>query len=243
VSQPLRVALLSHHQLTHAGLTHLLSQDNSRASVVGGPIDIGHLDRFDVVVFDLAGPHGPIPDHLAILLAEHVPVVALTSYERSHLAETALAMGVAEVVHLDVDAAGLLQALERAVSGRPTNVVAFRSRYRDTARTHAQLTAREVSILELVGAGLLNQDIADQLYLSVNTVKTYIRTAYRKIGVTRRAEAVLWAVHHGLIPRPLGVPLEPVRFGVDLEANRIDRPTTVQPRLGDAMAAVHQLPV
>jgi DNA-binding CsgD family transcriptional regulator len=45
-----------------------------------------------------------------------------------------------------------------------------------------------------------NQDIASQLYVSINTVKTYIRSAYRKIGVTRRAQAVLWAVHHDLGP-------------------------------------------
>jgi DNA-binding CsgD family transcriptional regulator len=64
------------------------------------------------------------------------------------------------------------------------------------------LTERETSVLELVGSGLTNQDIADRLYLSVNTIKTYIRSAYRKIGVTRRTEAVLWAVHHDLTSAP-----------------------------------------
>lgn len=62
----------------------------------------------------------------------------------------------------------------------------------------ARLTEREMSVLELVGSGLTNQDIADRLYLSVNTIKTYIRSAYRKIGVTRRSEAVLWVVHRDL---------------------------------------------
>ncbi len=64
--------------------------------------------------------------------------------------------------------------------------------------THFGLTDRELSILELIGSGMRNQDIARQLFLSVNTVKTYIRSAYRKVGVTRRAEAVRWAVRHEL---------------------------------------------
>ena len=201
VGSALRVAVFSRHQLTRAGLDRMLSHDAARASVVLGLIDVGHLERLDVVLFDLAGQRGPVPDDLALLLAEGVPVVALTSYEGSHLAETALALGVADIVHLDVDADELLRTLERAAAGETTSLLAYRRRHSGTALSEVRLTDRELSILELVGAGVLNQDIADRLYLSLNTVKTYIRTAYRKIGVTRRAQAVRWAVHHGLTPR------------------------------------------
>ena len=45
-------------------------------------------------------------------------------------------------------------------------------------------------MLALITQGLSNQEIADRTYLSINSVKTYIRTAYRKIGVTRRSQAV-----------------------------------------------------
>ena len=91
--------------------------------------------------------------------------------------------------------------LERAASGETATLLAYRQRHSGTAIAGVKLTDRELSILELVGSGVPNQDIADRLFLSVNTVKTYIRTAYRKIGVTRRAQAVRWAVHHGLTPR------------------------------------------
>jgi two-component system, NarL family, response regulator LiaR len=247
VGPALRVAVFSQHQLTRSGLTHLLAHDSSRALLVEGPTGAGHLGRCDVVVFDLLGDParhlGPVPDDLAVLLGERVPVIALTSYATSHLAETALAMGVADIVHPDVDAEGLLVTLERAGAGQTTTLAAYRGRHRDVRRAGINLTDRERVILELVATGLPNLDIAERLYLSINTVKTYIRTAYRKIGVTRRAEAVLWAVHHGLVPRPLRVPLQPVGFGVDLEANGVDRDPALQPGLGDAVAAVHQLPV
>jgi DNA-binding NarL/FixJ family response regulator len=62
------------------------------------------------------------------------------------------------------------------------------------------LTPREAEILSLVTQGLTNHEIGAQLYLSINSVKTYIRAAYRKIEVTRRAQAVAWGMEHGLAP-------------------------------------------
>ena len=59
------------------------------------------------------------------------------------------------------------------------------------------LSEREAEIVSLITHGLGNEDIADRLFLSINTVKSYIRTAYRKMGVTTRSQAVLWGVDHG----------------------------------------------
>ncbi|WP_193609164.1 LuxR C-terminal-related transcriptional regulator [Nocardioides lijunqiniae] len=67
-----------------------------------------------------------------------------------------------------------------------------------------QLSSRETEILSLIVRGLSNQEIADAAYLSINSVKTYIRTAYKKMGVTRRSQAVVWAMQHGFEPPPAG---------------------------------------
>lgn len=61
-----------------------------------------------------------------------------------------------------------------------------------------QLSSREREIVSLVGAGLSNAQIASRLFLSVNTLKSYIRSAYRKMGVETRAGAVRWAIRHDL---------------------------------------------
>lgn len=58
------------------------------------------------------------------------------------------------------------------------------------------LSRREAQVLRLIGEGRSNQDIAAAIFVTVNTVKSYIRTAYRKIGVTSRAQAVRWALVH-----------------------------------------------
>ncbi len=59
-------------------------------------------------------------------------------------------------------------------------------------------TGREVEVLRLICRGLGNADIAAQLGISANTVKTFARHSYRKIGVTTRTQAVLWGVARGL---------------------------------------------
>ena len=181
-----------------AGLTQLLTNDNGAASVIEEPGYDAHLRSYDVAIYDLAGPIDSVRTDLAGLIAQRIPVVALTPYARRDLAEAAFAMGVADVVHIDITADPLLQALERASAGLTTTPEANLRRYREAARPGARLTDREITVLELVGTGLSNRDIADRLYLSINSVKTYIRSAYRKIGVSRRAEAVLWVVRHDL---------------------------------------------
>jgi two-component system, NarL family, response regulator LiaR len=63
----------------------------------------------------------------------------------------------------------------------------------------AGLTGREVEVLELIAEGLTNQEIADRIYISINSVKTYIRSAYRKIGVNSRSQAAVWSLQHGVV--------------------------------------------
>ena len=67
----------------------------------------------------------------------------------------------------------------------------------------AGLSPREAEVLALITQGLSNQEIADRVFISINTVKTYIRSAYRKIGVARRPQAVVWAVGNGFKPDTL----------------------------------------
>ena len=62
------------------------------------------------------------------------------------------------------------------------------------------LTDREAEVLALITQGKSNADIATLMYLSINTVKSYIRSAYRKIGVSTPGQAILWGVYHGFTP-------------------------------------------
>jgi len=72
-----------------------------------------------------------------------------------------------------------------------------------TVATLSDLTGRELEILELITNGYSNAEITRLLYLSMNTVKTYVRSCYRKIGAETRAHAIVWGARHGLLA---GVP-------------------------------------
>lgn len=60
-------------------------------------------------------------------------------------------------------------------------------------------TPREGDVLRLIARGRTNQQISEELYLSVNSVKTLARRAYRTIGVTSRNEAIVWGISNGYV--------------------------------------------
>ena len=62
------------------------------------------------------------------------------------------------------------------------------------------LSEREAEILALITQGLDNAEVAARTFLTPNTVKSYIRTLYRKIEVSSRTQAVLWGIDHGFAP-------------------------------------------
>jgi DNA-binding NarL/FixJ family response regulator len=188
---PLRVAVLSRYALVRVGLSTLVSTQPQRAVVIDVAALDGHLQHADVVLYDLASlAVREDSTDLEHLLRGQIPVVGLARDARSELTEGARALGVASIVPEQTSAEALVEALESAAGRGPTGP--------STQDNVAALNDRELQVLRLVAAGLTNQAIAHELYISVNSVKTYIRSAYRKIGVTRRPQAVVWAIHNGL---------------------------------------------
>ena len=68
-------------------------------------------------------------------------------------------------------------------------------------RAHG-LSARQAEIIALLTQGYSNEEIAARAYLSVNTVKSYLRLAYQVMGVSSRSQALLWGHDHGMLPAP-----------------------------------------
>jgi DNA-binding NarL/FixJ family response regulator len=199
MSKPLRVLVVSRHELTRIGLSHLIVTDPARAVVVEHDAD-GPAGHHDVAIYDLSGREAVTDADLRELVATSPAVVALQSRPGSELSESVLATGVADVVSMDVTADALLASLERAAAGRRVTPAAVREQAREAARLATGLTEREVSVLELIAAGLSNEQIAAELFVSINTIKTYVRTAYRRIGADSRSQAVIWAMSQGLGP-------------------------------------------
>jgi DNA-binding NarL/FixJ family response regulator len=148
----------------------------------------------DVVVYDavaMADDDGA--ELFSLLDAADAPVVIVGRQLRPTLAAQAMARGAAAQVSLESPAAYVVDTVRAVATGCEATV-------REAARAEgpeSELTRREVEVLRLVTLGRSNTEIAAELNLSGNTVKSIIRNAYRKIGAVTRAQAVAWCMEHG----------------------------------------------
>ncbi|WP_435748027.1 LuxR C-terminal-related transcriptional regulator [Nocardioides sp. SYSU DS0663] len=198
---PLTVGVVSPHELVLTGLTAMLGRHPGRVVLRGPAPGDGQLRGLDVVVYDAAGlgpAHDPSGAALERLVRANTRVVALARPHDPALTSSALDRGAAGVLRMDAPAEEMLDLLDRVMRSGARGAASNRhvdARLLDLPRG---LTVREFEVLGLVASGLSNGEIADRLFVSVNTVKTYVRAAYRKIGVERRSQAVIWCAQHGV---------------------------------------------
>lgn len=119
------------------------------------------------------------------------------------LIQRALDRGVHGYLSKMAPAAELVAALGKVMHGEvvvDADVVRVGQVPGDWPGREEGLTPREAEMVALITRGLSNEEIVNQTLLSPNTIKSYIRAAYRKIGVTTRSRAVLWGIEHGFRP-------------------------------------------
>ena len=126
-----------------------------------------------------------------------MPVVLMTAAPREGLNEAAREAGVQGTVLKSAEVDVLLATL-RSVAGGESAI----SAPHPPAARRVKLSSREREILQLVAAGLSNNQIAARLEIGAETVKTMLYRAFEKLGVHRRSEAVAEAHRRGLLDRP-----------------------------------------
>ena len=200
-SVPSRVAVVSPLDVVATGLVAMLEQHPLEVEVVEVSAGFGATDP-DVILYDAIGLHEGDGADLEHFVKETTSAVLVVSQDlRPDLASRALARGADGFFSLGVDDDELLRAVLAATSvdevlGGVT-VTSDSVAVEHRLGQDVGLTPREVDVLALITQGLSNQEIAEQSYLSINSVKTYIRSAYRRIGVTSRSQAVVWCLQHG----------------------------------------------
>jgi DNA-binding NarL/FixJ family response regulator len=195
-----RLTLANDFDLVVAGLSVLLAPFHDRIEIVDWVL-VGEdpPERpADVLLYDTYGRYAlgldDVEELTANPLARHV--IVYTWETSPELIERTLAMGVSGFASKALGAEELVSVIERVAAGE--RVVATPGRHArviaDWPGRTAGLTARESEILALVIQGFRNDDIAQALFLGVNTVKTHLKSLYRKIGARNRAEAVAIAM-------------------------------------------------
>jgi DNA-binding NarL/FixJ family response regulator len=150
----------------------------------------------DVVLFDVICMQEGDTTELDMWVKDtDTTVIAIDRTLRPELGIQARAHGVEWSINLGISDADFVQVIREAITGTlEDSEIAHEWDTSDVLGQDVGLSPRESSVLALVTRGLGNQEIAGELYLSINSVKTYIRSAYRKIGVTSRSQAVAWAI-------------------------------------------------
>jgi DNA-binding NarL/FixJ family response regulator len=214
LQQPCRVAVVSPEPVVRTGLLAILERHaeveptslHARAGTVthlsgvdesapGAPAD--GTDLVDVVLYDVLGL-GDGAD-LRARVERGQRVIALDRSLRPDLGQRALTLGACVLLPAGVEERELVSSVVQAATAPPDVADAAPSRdsWRRRLGEEHGLSDREIEVLTLITYGLSNVEITRRLYLSINTVKTYIRTAYRRIGATSRSQAVLWCVAQG----------------------------------------------
>jgi DNA-binding NarL/FixJ family response regulator len=187
------VGVYDEPELIVSGVDSMLSRSGPPSEVVTVTPDSEQV-VVDVLLCDPVGRAVQIEDYLGLVATITVaPLLVFTWGSSPSSVSRSLAAGAQGVVSKAASAADLaaaITAVHRGETIAPTRLPA-------PPVGVAELSHREAEVLGLICRGMSNLEIADQLFVSVNSVKTYVRQIYQKIGVSRRAQAVAWGLAHG----------------------------------------------
>ena len=211
----IRVLLVDDHEIVRRGLRAVL-EDRSQIVIVGeaGTVRDGVAEAArvqpDVIVMDLRLPDGSGVEACREIRDQSpdTKVIILTSFADEDALFSAVMAGAAGYVLKDLDAARLQDAIVTVGRGGslldPKMATAVLDRIRRGQLNHpaddalSMLTPQEERILNFIGEGLTNREIANELRLSEKTIKNYVSQIYAKLNIERRSQAASIATEHRL---------------------------------------------
>jgi two-component system, NarL family, response regulator LiaR len=210
---PVRVALSNDFEIALLGLASMLARHPDKVQIVDITTEAKLPHEADVILYDTFGRLPVADPKLRAIIASNAGKVVVYSWD-DYPEEAARRLGAVAYLHKGLNAEQLVEAVLAIHRGDVPPAVAVEkvvvpseedAEPEDVTGTADAtwpgktfgLSPRESEMLTFIVRGLTNQQIADRSYLTMNTVKTYIRNTYRKIGVKTRAQAVAWGYRHG----------------------------------------------
>lgn len=214
-----RVLIVDDHQMVRAGLAAILDAAPNmevvgQAGTAADAVDEAHRTRPDVVLLDVRLPDGSGIDVCREVRSSNNPpaVLMITSYDAREAQVQATLAGAAGFFLKDIDTDALVDSIRRVARGE---ILLDRQAARRELRSRAKqpgldsLSPQERRVLNLIGEGLTNRQIAERLFLSEKTVKHYVTTLLSKLDMQRRTQAAVFITH--LQEQGLGPGTEPTR--------------------------------
>jgi DNA-binding NarL/FixJ family response regulator len=210
VKRPIRVYLLDDHEVVRRGLCDLLQRDGDIEVVGESGSAVEAQARIPALRPDVAVLDGRLPDGSGIEVCREIrsvdpsiAVLILTSYDDDDALFSAIMAGAAGYVLKQVRGSDLVDDVRRVAAGQSLLDPAVTQQVLDRLRRGpvedqalAPLTEQEKKVLELIGHGMTNRQIAETIFLAEKTVKNYVSSLLAKLGMERRTQAAVFASKH-----------------------------------------------
>jgi two-component system nitrate/nitrite response regulator NarL len=211
----IRVVVIDDHTLFRRGVIALLSGVSDFA-IVGEAADgfegikVALAQRPDIVLLDLNMPGISGIEAMQAILKEApgMPIVMLTVSEDAEDLMTALRAGAQGYLLKNIDSGFFVDSIRRAAAGESVLSPEMSSRLLREIRSGGTpsltpaLSPREREILAFIARGASNKEIARTLDVAESTVKIHVQHILRKLDLTSRVQAAVWAIEHGVAARP-----------------------------------------
>ena len=207
----MKILLVDDHEMVRLGLKSYLDLQEDVEVVAESSngregVELALELRPDVIIMDIVMPEmNGIEATMAILETwPEAKILILTSYLDNEKIYPVLDAGAKGYMLKTSSADEILHAVRKVARGEvaiETVVSKKVQHHRNHIELHDDLTARERDILGLLAKGYENQRIADELYISLKTVKTHVSNILSKLEVSDRTQAVVYAFQHHLVPQ------------------------------------------
>ena len=212
----IKLLIADDHEVVRCGLRSLVGGSDveivgeavSGEQAVAMVLDAEPGTEPDVVLLDIRMPDGDGLNSLGRLKLErpNLPILMLSTYDNPTYVARAVALGAAGYILKGAPRERLIEAVRKAAAGESAwtrdelrRVTGALATPRLNADVEVPLTQRESEVLRQLALGLTNKEIAQALHISYETVKEHVQHILRKVGVSDRTQAAVWAVRKGLV--------------------------------------------
>ncbi|MCM3125459.1 response regulator transcription factor [Mesobacillus sp. AQ2] len=208
----IKVVFVDDHEMVRIGVSSYLSAqpdievigeaDNGKAGV-----DMALELRPDIILMDLVMKEmdGIEATRQIIEQWPEAKIIIVTSFLDDEKVYPALEAGATSYMLKTSKASEIANAVRVTYSGQPvlepevTGKMMMKMRQKNSVELHEELTEREMEVLKLIAEGKTNQEIADELFIALKTVKTHVSNILSKLQVQDRTQAVIYAFRHSLV--------------------------------------------
>lgn len=208
----IRILLADDHEMVRIGVSAYLQAQSDMTVVAEATngqeaVDLSLQHRPDVILMDMVMPTMSGSEATEAIIKEwpEAKIMIVTSFLDDDKVYPALEAGAISYLLKTTNAKQIADAIRSTYNGQPilepevTNKMMQRMRHKEKP-LHEDLTDREQEVLLLMAQGKTNQDIADELYIALKTVKTHVSNILSKLEVQDRTQAVVYAFNHQLVP-------------------------------------------